>query len=248
MPTKMSTKMPINLSEINTAYQPEGHKYERIIAMIYLTLLLAATVSAYKIVNVGFFPEPGSTLIFTSSYFFGTLVAELYGPYIAKQLIFEAIICGLIFGILIFCIDYLPSANLYLNNSKEYHSVLGNTLRFTVSGTIGFILSSYINIHLVSKWRKLLNGKYYIIRSLGSTAIGELVATFLAGFLTFLGMMPIIKIVKLMGYAYLFKICYDLFAIWPIAFVVYLLKKKEINVYNFSEKRDHHHSYFQGDY
>ena len=41
-------------------------KYIRIIAMIYITFLLAATVAAYRIVIIGPFQEPGSTLIFFS--------------------------------------------------------------------------------------------------------------------------------------------------------------------------------------
>jgi uncharacterized integral membrane protein (TIGR00697 family) len=186
-----------------------GHKYQRLISMIYITILMAATVSAYKIIYIFSIPEPGSTLIYTSSYFVGSLISELYGPDVAKKIILETVACGFLFALLVTFIDHLPTAAIFLDHSKDYHNMLGNTLRFTVSGCIGYVLSAYINVHLVSRWRILLNNRYFLIRSLAGSAIGELVATFVAGILTFLWMMPLNKILYLMTNAFLFKIGYD---------------------------------------
>ena len=47
----------------------EHYRYIRLVAMVYITFLLAATVVAYRIVIIGLVPEPGSTLIYTFSFF-----------------------------------------------------------------------------------------------------------------------------------------------------------------------------------
>jgi len=205
-------------------YQPE-FKYMRLMALIYMTFLLAATVCAYKIVNIWFFPEPGSTLIYTFTFFLGSVFTEVYGARQARKLIWESVICGFIFAIMISIINHLPSA--YLNNDQAFDKILGNVLRFTIAGTIGYLSSAFVNVYLLNKWKLKMHGKLFWARSLLSTTISEAVATFIAGVITFFGMMPLSSILYVMTNALIFKILYGLVAVWPASFMAFILKKKE---------------------
>lgn len=204
-------------------------KYMRILAMIYITFLMAATIMAYKLVNVWGFTEPGSTLIYTFTFFIGNVYAELYGPNYAKKLIWESIITGYIFAVLITIVNYLPSP-LYWDMHEEYMKVTGHVLRFTNAGVVGYLLSTFLNVYLLTKWKYQLKGKYFWVRSLLASSISEGVATFIAGLITFIGMIPTTKIFLVMTYAFIFKIGYGLFAVWPATFIAYLLKKQEKEV------------------
>ena len=55
--------------DANNLMQRSDFKYMRFMALVYMTLLLSSTVCAYKIVQIWFVPEPGSTLIYTFSFF-----------------------------------------------------------------------------------------------------------------------------------------------------------------------------------
>lgn len=212
-----------NLDNVNTYY---GFRYMRVMAMIYETLLLAATVTAYKIVMIGPVPEPGSTLIYTFSFFWANIITEVYGAKISKRLILESIICGYIFALLIAGVNCLPSPS-YWDNSNAFNTVLGHVFRFTNAGVVGYLIGAYLNVYLITKWKLSMHGKLFWLRSLLASSISEGAATFIAGFITFFGMMPSQKIVVIMTSALAFKILYGFIAVWPASFVAFLLKKKE---------------------
>lgn len=211
-----------------TSPEPAKHfyKYQQFIALVYITLLLCATVSAYKIVQIRWFPEPGSTLIYTFSFFWISIFTEVYGFPAAKKLIWETIACGYIFAFLITGINLLPSPD-YWDNHQTYNQVLGHTLRFTTAGTVGYLISVFINILLLDRWKRRLKGKLFGLRSFFAAALAEAVATFTAGIMTFFGMMPLEKILFIMTNALAFKLLYGFVAAWPASLVAFLLKKQE---------------------
>lgn len=204
-------------------------RYMTFLSMIYVTFLMAATVMAYKIVNILGVSEPGSTLIYTFTFFLGNIYAELYGAENAKKLIWQSIISGYIFAILISVVNAFPSPD-YWNLKNHFDLVLGHVLRFTNSGVIGYLISSFLNVYLIVKWKYQLKGKYFWLRSLVASSLSEGIATFVAGLMTFFGMMPITTILIIMLNALLFKVIYGLFAVWPASFIAYILKKKECEV------------------
>ena len=203
-------------------------RYMRLISMIYITLLLAATVTAYKIVMIGPIPEPGSTLIYTFSFFWANIIAEVYGATISKKLILETIICGYIFALLLTVVNQLPSPS-YWDNKDVYDQVLGHVLRFTNAGVIGYLSSAFLNVYLLEKMKHSMHGKLFWLRSLLASSISEGMATFIAGFITFFNMLPSRHIIIVMTSALIFKILYGFIAVWPTCFIAFLLKKKEFS-------------------
>ena len=107
--------------------------------------------------------------------------------------------------------------------------VVGHILRFTHAGVIGYLLGSFLNNHLLTKWKYQMKGKYFWLRSLLATSISEGAATFIAGIITFIGLIPTQKIFLVMTNALVFKIMYGLIAVWPATLLVFLLKNKEIH-------------------
>lgn len=77
-----------------------------------------------------------------------------------------------------------------------------------------------------------MSGRLFWLRSFFASTLSEFAATFIAGILTFVGMMPTGKILVLMGSAVIFKVIYGLIAVWPASFVAFFLKKKEGMVFD----------------
>ena len=216
----------ILLNNNNNISASNHYKYIRIVAMVYMTLLLAATVVAYRIVEIGFVPEPGSTLIYTFSFFLANVYTEVYGARLAKKLIWESIFCGYLFAMLLMGVNYLPAPD-YWDNTGAYNQVLGHVFRFTNAGVTGYLISSLLNVHIFEKWKHKMNGQFFWFRSLLATSISEGVATFIAGLITFFGMMPTMKVMTVMLSALIFKLIYGFIAVWPANFLAFVLKKEE---------------------
>ncbi len=73
--------------------EKQQYKYISIIQMLYVTALLATVVLTYKMVAFGPLLEPGGVFIFPLTYFFGDVIAEVYGYKLSRQLVWNGLIC-----------------------------------------------------------------------------------------------------------------------------------------------------------
>ena len=154
------------------------------------------------------------------------VIAEVYGYKIARQVVWAGIICGLVFSVALQLISYIPSANLGPAN-ESYILVFGHITRVYASITVGSLLGSFLNIYFISKFKVSLKGRFFWIRSIFSTAVGELTFTIIAGIMVWAGIEPWPKMAILLLDAYAFKVVYAFIATWPAAILVKLLKNAE---------------------
>ena len=67
----------------------------------------------------------------------------------------------------------LPHHPQFLSIQNAYEEVFGNLIRFVSAGFLAVLSSHFLNIYIFSKWKILLRGKYFWLRSIGAS---ELVA------------------------------------------------------------------------
>ncbi len=102
---------------------------------------------------------------------------------------------------------------------------------YSVAAFFGVFLNSYI----LTKWKILINGKYFWLRSLGSTLFGEAIFILTWGFLAFSGEFPIRELLQLMLVSYAYKAICNIITIFPSAILAFSLKKAEgIDVYDYN--------------
>ncbi|MDO8954346.1 MAG: queuosine precursor transporter [Gammaproteobacteria bacterium] len=203
------------------------------ISLFYLTAMLAADVVAYKFVGIDNIVISGATIIFPFTYLFGDVIAEVYGYNIAKKIIWLGLICEFIFALTIKGIIDLPYAS-FANYGNDFNLILGSMLRFTVGGIIGNIVSSFLNIYLISKWKILVNGRAFWLRSIVSTALSELVIIGFAVMIGFTSRMSIEMAFKMIAWAYILEIFYAFIFVWPAWWLsLYLKKAENIDSYDY---------------
>ena len=198
----------------------------RLIALCYLTVLLASTVCAYRMIKIGVIELPGSTFIYPLSFFLGNIFAEVYGAEQARRLISESIFCGIVFALFIFFVDQLPFGH-GLDRMNEFDHVLGHVLRFTLAGVTGYLVSAYLNVYILTRWKFKMRGRLFWIRSLFAASLSEGVATGISGSMTFLGILPGHFLFYVLSCALIFKVAYGFVAVWPAAWAACWLKKME---------------------
>ncbi len=204
----------------------QQYKYFYLLAMIYTTIMVAATTVAYKVVQIGPFIATSASVVFPVTFTLGGIISEVYGYEISKKLVFSSIFCGLLFAVIVNSCIYLPSPPNW-QGQAAFTTTLGHTLRFAVSGTIGSLVGSYINIFSVTRWKALMKGKYFPLRSFGASTIGEFCLVLITTLLSFLGTLPTNMVFKMFLFAYVSKILYSLLLLWPAAIVAIMLKKSE---------------------
>lgn len=197
-----------------------------LISMLYITISITATALAYRFVSIGPTTVSGATVIFPLNFFVIDIIAEVYGFSIAKKIIWMGLLCELLFAMIAQAILYMPYPTFWhLHN--EYEHIFGSSLRFVLSGIIADLVSMFTSAYLISKWKILMNGKYFGTRSIGATIISDFFMTLIIGISAFVGTVPSIDLLKILASGYLLHVAYALIFVWITVVLVNVIKKIE---------------------
>ena len=216
--------------------QPQRqYKYYDFVMAAFVTVLLCANLIGVA-KNVGFtlpiigYVEVGAgVLFFPISYFFGDVLTEVYG-YGRDRRVVWAGFAGLAFAsFMSVVVINLPPANNPFSSEYQVHlqAVFGNTPRIAFGSMLAFWCGSFANSYVLAKMKIATNGKWLWTRTIGSTAVGELVDSSLFYMIAFYGIWPTEQVIKLAITQYLLKTLWEILAT-PLTYkIVNFLKRKE---------------------
>lgn len=209
-------------------------KYLTFLSIGYVCSIICSLVLFTKQVQFGNYALNGGTISYPVTYFIAGLIAEIYGYSQSRKANWSATIWANLFALATSIIIRLPSPAGYENDTRHLLIVLGYDWRFAFSGTIAFIISSFMMTYFISRWKVLLNGKYYFLRFVGSVVIAEFFDTIIVFSLALIGVMNFHQIAELIIIAYLFKVISSLLLAYPAAIISTLIKKAEgIDIFDY---------------
>jgi len=163
--------------------------------MLYFTMMIITIALIYKIVDIHGYAVSASSLVIPLWYALGDVIAEVYGYKISRQLIWAAIFCEFIF--IFVCAGLVHVASpYYLHNGEAYRTVFGALPRVFVGSVCAILLGGFINIYVITKWKILVSGRYFWIRSTVSSTVGELVFVITAFLIEFYGKVPFLQLLR----------------------------------------------------
>lgn len=212
--------------------------YDFIVAAFVTVLLCSNLIGAGKAAQLdlpilGTVVFGAGVLFFPISYLFGDILTEVYGYAHDRR----AVWCG--FGALAFAafmsqvvIHLDPAPGDYNENlQKGIESVFGNTWRIVIGSMIAFWAGSLTNSFVLAKMKIYTKGKYLWMRTIGSTAVGELVDSSLFYMLAFYAIWPTEQIISVAIAQYFLKTGWEVIAT-PFTYkIVGFLKRKESEDY-----------------
>lgn len=203
------------------------------LAIIYVMIYLAANSVAYKLVVLGPILEPGPPLIFPVTYLLAAIIAEVYGSAIAKQIIWMTLIAEILYALIVQMIIALPSPS-HWHGDSAYHFVFGHIIHFVLSGAASVILSSFTTVYLSTKFKVLMNGRHYCLRTIASTGIGGFILVMIIMFFVYLPIVGLKQSVPVFFSIYGLELAYTILLVGPSWLICGLLKKHEqIDVYDY---------------
>lgn len=209
-----------------TTQEKMTYKYLTFLAMFYMTIKLSTVVLIYKIITIGSFTASASTLVIPFWFLTGDIIAEVYGYKIAKNTIWFALICQFIFSFI--CSGLINfSSPLFFQEQHAYAQVLGKLPRVATASFFAIVIGALANAYFILRWKILLKGKYFWLRSLGASSIGEFIFTFIAYITEFIDVIPFKDIMHLMMVSYVIKILLNPILIIPSSFIANMLKYLE---------------------
>lgn len=210
----------------NPNLQRQQYKYFPVLVALATTCMIISIILPYKIIKIGDFIMPGGVFVFPLFYFFGDIVVEVYGYNMAKQLIWTATFCLILYSIAVALIIRAPSPSFW-HLQSAYDKVLGSSMRVLCGFIIGMLVSNFYNVYAVSRWKILLKGKFFWIRIIGGSSIGEIIFSIITGAIIYTGVISLKEYIHLTVSVWLFKLIYGIFTAYPATIIVDFLKKTE---------------------
>lgn len=204
----------------------KNYKYLDIITAFFAVILVLSNISSSKILSLGWFSFDGGTIIFPLSYIFGDILTEVYGYARARKVIWVGFAANLLMVLIFGMVGKLPPA-LDWPYQESFMNILGVVPRIVLGSLSAFLIGAFLNSYVLAKIKIKTKGKYFGLRALGSTVIGEFFDTTVFLLIAFAGVLPWRLIWVVWVSNYVFKILIEILLL-PITYrIVRWLKKKE---------------------
>jgi queuosine precursor transporter len=206
------------------------------IAMLFITCLITANITAVKLVTVCGLVLPAAIIIFPISYIFGDVLTEVYGYRQARRVIWLGFFCNLIAVIAIWLGQVMPPAPFW-DGQASYERILGYTPRILVASFIAYLIGEFANSFVLAKMKIATNGRLLWTRTIGSTLVGQGLDSLVFMTLAFLGTIPLGGLASAIVTQWLAKSVYEA-AVTPLTYLaVNFLKRQEgIDVYDYDTR------------
>ncbi len=207
-------------------------KYTYFIAMLYMTLVILCSIVGFKLINTPYHAMSGASLVCPFLFLMGDIVAEVYGYKLVMSLFFSGLACKLVLVIVSYLIISLPSPPEW-NHQASYDLIIGNLPKIYGYSILGMTASWMLNAFVLTRWKYIVQGKYFWLRSITTSGAGEIIFSIISVSLTLLGVVPIHDIPSIVIWSFSLKIIFTVIFAYPAALVVNWLKHKEgIDVYD----------------
>lgn len=229
MKANLASLQPNN---INSQLNVVGYAYICRLSMIYIAIMLCNAVLTNRYIGTDNFFLLGGTLTSPFIFILDDIIAEVYGFTIAKNIIFSGFAAQCLFVLICYLATIAPSPTFF-NKGAYYYEIFGPSLiRITLSGFAAYIIANLINSYVLTKWKILLKGKYFWLRSIGSSSFSEALYTFMAIMLMEINQIPLSDILKVATTSFIIKLTYSVVFAFPANYLVDKIKiKTGIDIY-----------------
>ena len=200
------------------------------LSLLYFSFFALAYIFSNKEMN--FFligtASPGS-LMLPLCFIVIDIVTEVYGYQIAKQVIWITLTALFIFSCMALLLSYLPDPGTHISAytpSIYYRTVFTPLPEIFLFASIGYVIGIFVNAALIAKWKFMLKGRYFWLRSLGSSTIGEFIFTLIGVTLICVGHFPLYLTIQFIISSYLIKLASSIVYTYPAAIITGILKKR----------------------
>ena len=208
--------------------------YDLILAAFVVVLLCSNFIGAGKaaVVDLPYFGSVtfgAGILFFPIAYFFGDILTEVYGYAYDRRAVwagFTALAFAAIMAQMVIALPVAPGSYM-ANYQQGMEIVFGNSWRVALASMTAFWCGSFVNSYTLAKMKILTQGRFLWMRTIGSTACGELVDSSLFYMLAFYGLWPLNEVLAVAASQYVLKTAWEVLATPLTYWVVGFLKRKE---------------------
>ena len=157
---------------------------------LFIASLTIASVLAFKIIHIFGLFVPAGVLAYAVTFVCTDVISEVWGKERAQATVlggFAALIAVLILVQLSLAWPRAP----FWNQEDAFQAILGSTTRIIIASFAAYLVSQLHDVWAFHFWKNRTNGRHLWLRNTHSTAVSQLIDSFLFITIAFYGIMPI---------------------------------------------------------
>jgi len=201
-------------------------RYLDLLINLFVVALMVSNLVAPKMVAIGDRRISAALILFPVTYIFGDIFTEVYGYAASRRAIWTGFIASAVLAVMGFIVVLLPPAPEW-RDQQAFETVFYSVPRVIAGSLLAYWCGEFANAYVMAKVKLITNGKRLWMRTIASTAVGQLVDTTIVIFFVFYGRVGMAEIWNLIWSGYWFKVVYEAAATPITYFVVNGLKRLE---------------------
>lgn len=199
-----------------------------LLGILFNVCLIASNLLETKVITIGPITATAGLIVFPISYIINDCIAEVWGFKKARLIIWTGFAMNfLTIGFARLAIA-LPAASFW-NGESSFNFVFGLAPRIAIASLLAFLTGSFLNAYIMSKMKVATRGKYFSLRAVLSTLIGETADSVLFFPIAFAGLIPARELLVMIGTQAFLKSLYEVFILPVTIHVVRYIKKIDGN-------------------
>ncbi len=194
--------------------------------ILFAACLLVSNILASKIMMVGPWSAPAGVLVFPLAYIINDVIAEVWGYRKARLIIWAGFGVNLL-AVLFFSLGILATPAPFYGSQEAFSTVLGNTPRIVAASLLAYLVGSFLNAYIMSRFKVLTRGKGFSIRAVVSTLVGEGADSLIFITVAFAGIFPAGVLFTMVLTQAIIKTVYEIAVLPLTVWVVQKVKKLE---------------------
>lgn len=194
--------------------------------ILFATCLLISNILASKIMMIGPWAVPAGVLVFPLAYILNDVIVEVWGYQKARLVIWAGFGVNVL-AVLFFSIGIAVSGAPFWQEQEAFATVLGSTPRIVAASLSAYLVGSFLNAYVMSRFKILTNGKGFSGRAILSTLAGEGADSVIFIGIAFAGLFPLQALLAMMLTQAMLKTVYEIAVLPLTAWTVRKVKKLE---------------------
>jgi uncharacterized integral membrane protein (TIGR00697 family) len=213
------------------------YRYFPLLCGLFVTCLLTSNLlSSAKIVDLGLevfsiaFVLDAGTLLFPVCYIIGDLLAEVYGYKKTRKIIWIGFFCSIIFTLSVYIVGLLSPEQSWQQRvgQQSYNQILGGIASggIIIASLLAYLFGEFSNAMVLSKLKVFTAGKWFALRAIGSSVVGQFLDSFIFLFVaSIFGVFPWELFWHLLVSIFVIKLAIEI-AITPLTYLIAKFLKK----------------------
>jgi uncharacterized integral membrane protein (TIGR00697 family) len=186
--------------------------------ILFAACLLVSNILASKIMMVGPWSAPAGVLVFPLAYIINDVIAEVWGYRKVRLIIWAGFGVNLL-AVLFFSLGIVAPPAPFYGSQEAFSTILGNTPRIVAASLLAYLVGSFLNAYIMSRFKVLTRGKGFSIRAVVSTLVGEGADSLIFITVAFAGIFPVNALFTMVLTQAAIKTVYEI-AVLPLTVLV----------------------------